>query len=385
MSVLPESFSALTFIGLWRPVHYKGWKALFYYLYTLVLFANSLTFIISEAVEMIFFNNGIFDFFNNSSMLITIIGMCGKMITVLHSRNIIIEIKKNLNQYPFKSRDNKENIIKKKFNRVIRFNVLSYASLFEISVVFYTVGKIFEDRPIGVLPCRAWLPFDYSTPIIYWIASAQQLITIIMSCNVDIAYDTFVSGVMLQICLQVKILKHRYQLMLAKLEEIRTSEIYDEKISTVIEKKLFADCVEYHIAILRMVKIVNLIFSKMIFIQYSFSTIILCSSVYAFSQMPAFSPEFIACLVYILCMFFQIFVLCMSGQRVTIEFADLTDTMYNTNWFSLSSHARKYMMMMMVKSSRPIEFVSGYLINLSLESFKRLIKLSYTIYSVLQS
>lgn len=68
-----------------------------------------------------------------------------------------------------------------------------------------------------------------------------------------------------------------------------------------------------------MVKIVNLIFSKMIFIQYSFSTIILCSSVYAFSQMPAFSPEFIACLVYILCMFFQIFVLCISGQRVTIE------------------------------------------------------------------
>lgn len=118
--------------------------------------------------------------------------------------------------------------------------------------MFYTAGKIFEERPIGVLPCRAWLPFDYSTPIIYWIASAQQLITIIMSCNVDIAYDTLVSGVMLQICSQVKILKHRYQLMLEKLEKIRNnSEIFDEKILTTIEKKLFADCVEYHIAILR--------------------------------------------------------------------------------------------------------------------------------------
>ncbi|KAK0171811.1 hypothetical protein PV328_005210 [Microctonus aethiopoides] len=356
MSVLPESFSALTCIGLWRPVHCKGWKAMFYYLYTLVLFANSLTFIISEAVEIIIFNNGIFDFFNNSSMLITIIGMCGKMITVLRSREIIIEMKKNLNQYPFKSRDDEENIIKNKFNRVIRFNALSYALLFEVSIVFYTAGKIFEERPIGVLPCRAWLPFDYSTPIIYWIASAQQLITIIMSCNVDIAYDTLVSGVMLQICSQVKILKHRYQLMLAKLEKIHNnSEIFDEKILTTIEKKLFADCVEYHIAIL--------------------STIILCSSVYALSQMSAFSPEFIACLVYILCMFFQIFVLCISGQRVTIEFADLTDTMYSTNWFSLSSHARKYMMMMMVKSSRPIVFVSGHLISLSLESFKRVRKI----------
>ncbi|CAD6210716.1 GSCOCT00013810001.3-RA-CDS, partial [Cotesia congregata] len=133
-----------------------------------------------------------------------------------------------------------------------------------------------------------------------------------------------------------------------------------------------------------MVKTVSRVFGPMIFIQYSFSSIILCSSVYSLAQMVPFSTEFIGCLGYILCMFYQIFVICMSGNQVTLEFEELSSEMYNTNWFLLSINAQKHVAMMMMSSVSPIIFSCGHIASLSLESFKRLLKLSYTIYNVFQ-
>ncbi|XP_057331115.1 odorant receptor Or1-like isoform X2 [Microplitis mediator] len=374
MAILKESFFVLTCIGLWRPVEWQGIKGTFYNCYTLLVILNSITFVISESMELIFFNHGIFDFFNNSSMLITIIGMCGKTITVVSNRGTIIKMIERFNGNPFSPRDYQEEIIHKNFNRMIRFNTLVYTVFFEVSVTVFTVGKIFEDRPPGVLPCRAWLPYDYSNNIIiYWVTASQQLLTIFMSANVDIAYDTLFPGMMMQVCAQLNVLKHRFRLTLDALENVSDDKM-DPVMAKTVEKKFFSE----------MVDTMSHVFGPMIFIQYSFSSIILCSSVYALSQMVPFSPEFIACSVYILCMFFQIFVICMSGNRVTLEFAELSTAMYNTNWFALSNNAQKHIVMMMMSSIKPIVFASGHVVTLSLESFKRLLKLSYTIYNVFQ-
>ncbi|XP_034952089.1 odorant receptor Or1-like [Chelonus insularis] len=206
-----------------------------------------------------------------------------------------------------------------------------------------------------------------------------------MSANVDIAHDTLFPGMLLQICAQLNILKHRFKVMLNTLQKIHIrDQIKQFETLKAIEKKLFADCVEHHVTILRLTDDVISIFSKMIFIQYSCSSIILCSSVYALSQMKPFSPEFIACAVYILCMFFQIFYICMSGNRVTLEFSELSAAMYDTNWYTLTNAGRKNMFIMMMRSLKPIVIASGHFVTLSLDSFKNLLKLSYTIYNVFQ-
>ncbi|XP_057331118.1 odorant receptor 33b-like isoform X2 [Microplitis mediator] len=310
--------------------------------------------------------------------------MCGKIITVVSNRGTIIEMIERFNGNPFSPRDNQEKIIHRNFNQMIRFNTLAYIVFFEASVTVYTMGKIFEERPPGVLPCRAWLPYDYSNNIIiYWLTASQQLLTVVMTANVDIAYDTLFPGMMMQVCAQVHILKHRFRLTLDALENVSDDKMDPVMVKTV-EKKFFSECVEYHLEILRMIDTMSHVFGPMIFIQYSFSSIALCSSVYALSQMVPFTPEFFGLSVYILCMFFQILYICMSGDRVTLEFAELSTAMYTTNWFALSNNAQKYIIIMMISSINPIVFASGHVVTLSLESFKRLLKLSYTIYNVFQ-
>lgn len=120
MPILKESFFALTCVGLWRPVDWRGIKGVLYNIYTLLVILSSVSFILSESVELIFFNEGIFDFFNNSSMLITVIGMCGKITTVIKNRGTIIEMMKNFQGKTFSPRDQQEEIIHKNFNRIIR-------------------------------------------------------------------------------------------------------------------------------------------------------------------------------------------------------------------------------------------------------------------------
>ncbi|CAD6221997.1 GSCOCT00013838001.3-RA-CDS, partial [Cotesia congregata] len=120
MVILKESFFALTCVGLWKPVDWRGIKGFFYNFYTLLVILSCVSFIFSESVELIFFSDGIFDFFNNSSMLITITGVCGKITTVIKNRGTIIEMMKKFQEKTFSPRDQQEEIIHKNYNRIIR-------------------------------------------------------------------------------------------------------------------------------------------------------------------------------------------------------------------------------------------------------------------------
>lgn len=115
---------------------------------------------------------------------------------------------------------------------------------------------------------------------------------------------------------------------------------------------------------------VNSIFTSVIFLQYSASSIIICASIYIVSQMPLFTTEFMAITMYLMCMLIQIFLLCITGNEATLECTNLANEIYSTNWLTLSNRSRKYLILMMIRTRRPIVFTSGHIISLSLDSFK---------------
>lgn len=136
----------------------------------------------------------------------------------------------------------------------LRFNTLCYAMFFEVSLIILILSKIFEGRSTGVLPYKAWLPYDYTAPIAYWLSTAQQLMTICISANVDIAFDTVFSGMMLRVCSTIDVFKHRFRVVLLNLKKARVDknkQLVESKLLKQLENKLFADCVEYHLAIHR--------------------------------------------------------------------------------------------------------------------------------------
>ncbi|XP_074110549.1 odorant receptor Or1-like [Cotesia typhae] len=239
-----------------------------------------------------------------------------------------------------------------------------------------------EAKLPDVLPYRGWLPFNYSQPSIYLLTASQQMVTFFIGCYVDIGFDTLFPGMMLYVSAQINILEHRFKNAVKILHELEVKNS-DSELMKNSEKILIGDWVEDHNCVLRFSDYIYGIFATPIFIQYCLSSVILCATVYSLSTIPVFTFEFISCIVYIITTVLQIFLVCMSAHQATLQFADLNDAIYSTDWFKLSHSAQKSMIVIALKTFRPVIFMSGGIITLSLESFKSVIKLSYSIYNVL--
>ncbi|XP_034939392.1 odorant receptor Or1-like [Chelonus insularis] len=252
----------------------------------------------------------------------------------------------------------------------------TWKSFVEIAVILFHTNKVYEGHREGSLPFKVWYPYDTSN--IYLFTFYQQIITVFLSANVNVAFDVLLVGMMMHICLQVNILKYRFRRMLNDVKK------YSLEKKETFEKITFSEYVTFHSSILRLVSNLTEIFSQTMFVQFGSSASILCTSMYVLSQTPVFTSDFLACFLYISCMFCQIFFPCLIGHQMTLEFANLNDAMYNTNWYAVSNNFRKCMNIIMIKSSKPILFSSGYVISLSLDVFKSLLKLSYSIFNVFQ-
>ncbi|XP_034948965.1 odorant receptor 94a-like [Chelonus insularis] len=359
MAVLPEAFFMLTSIGLWKSKKWETWKCILYYSYTLFLAYHFVTFFCFGFLGLILFCTDFIDLITNSSIVITMFTVPGKMITIIDNRKKILNFVKIFDQKEFKPRNEYEKEICNQYDRFI-------------------------SQQSGSLPFKAWYPYNTQSSNIHLFTSYQQVITVFMCANVHVAFDAVLLGMMVQICLQINILKYRFKKMLLQLEEtnvLQDQSIIDHKI---IEKKVFMDYTKFHSTILSMVDNMVEIFSFIMLVQFFCSSLIFCTSVYVLSQTPVFTTDFLACLVYIICMFFQVFFPCYIGNQMTIEFSELNNALYSTNWYALGTNVRKYMNFIMTKSSKPVVFSTGHIIALSLDAFKNLLKISYTIFNVFQ-
>lgn len=65
------------------------------------------------------------------------------------------------------------------------------------------------DLPKENLTYRAWIPFDYTLPSVFYLVFTHQLIGMMITAAVNVACDSLVSGLLQQICCQLEILKYR--------------------------------------------------------------------------------------------------------------------------------------------------------------------------------
>ena len=87
-------------------------------------------------------------------------------------------------------------------------------TLFCLVLVGSTCGiivltSLFTNFRTGELTYKAWLPFNYSSPALFFFVYTHQLISIITGALVNLACDCFICGLLLHICCQIEILDYR--------------------------------------------------------------------------------------------------------------------------------------------------------------------------------
>ncbi|XP_063982159.1 odorant receptor 46a-like [Diachasmimorpha longicaudata] len=387
MGLLQENFIYLRVNGLWSPIEWSSnnWKLQVYRLYTTFLITATYWFGITESINLFIIVDTIEDFSDNSFMLLTTIVICVKANMILSKKWEIRALIAAFEGHPHKPMNTDEEMIQATFNARIRLISCIFGAVGEISVLIMTVSVFFQGIPYGELPYKAWMPYDYSEPLMYWSTFCLQLLVVIFLANATIGFDTLLVGMFVLICAQFNILKYRLEKAIDEVE--RTSILTsDERISDVMKtcERRIIECVKYHREILRISEKMNSLFAGVIFVQYAASTIVICISVFMISQVPVLSTKILFIFCYLLCMLVQISSLCIAAHQATFESQQLLIGIFHLKWYVLSNRARGYLILMMVRTLRPVVFTSGHIAVLSVESFGTLLKRSYTAYTVLQ-
>ncbi|XP_057320809.1 putative odorant receptor 19b [Microplitis mediator] len=386
MTVVLRSLNVLTYAGVWKPVKWKGLKGRVYDSYTVIIIISHLTFLISGLMDMGFDDFEFAAMVDHLSLVVGYVQNFPKITSIVGYRRDIIDIIDKLNSFPLQLRNNEEKLIHAKYDRLDRIITFWFPTLGMTSIAWYTMRHFVAIDTAYGLPYRGYFPYNYSSnPIVYWCTAVEQMYSVICLAVVNAGFNVFLPTMMFQVCAKLNVLQHRFKLLIEKLETISTHEKNCNQLRlSKIERQLIRDWVENHIAILNLFKFSNLLFSKAVFIHYVTNTVVLCTVAYMLSQTPPSDLNFVTNVFFFMVMCSQQFLQCITAQQVTIEFENLNNEIFNTNWYTVRTTTIKSMLIIMFKTSRPVIFVTGHFVKLSLDSFKTIMKLSYTIFNVLE-
>ncbi|XP_053595328.1 odorant receptor 94a-like [Microplitis demolitor] len=383
MAILERNIFFLTLVGLWKPEHWKGFKAALYYFYIGLLTIVNHSFLLSGVLDFELRNIDAVVIFDNLSLLSCLITVRYKIVTVLYYRKSIEEFVNRFERDPFKAKDDEEEKIYIKFGKFTKTISILYTGLCTVGASWYSLGRILRMTPPDVMPYQGWFPYNYTTYKYYWPTAIYQLYAVCSAACVNFAYDTIFCSILYYLCAQTHILKYRFSVLVENLQKI--NEGNDGSVNVrEIERKMIGNWVDYHNDVLSLVEFVKSLFSTAIFVQYAASSLLICSITYTLSHTETRSINFVGTSMYVTAMTIQIFFQCIAANQVTVEFADITNALYSTNWYNLSNNVQKSMTIILAEPLKPTLISSGYFVILSLESFTKVIKLSYTIYNVIE-
>nr|AQN78442.1 olfactory receptor 40 [Meteorus pulchricornis] len=386
MSVLPATFRLLQLTGVWLPTHWHSsiLRSL-YQLFSIVVLFLIYCYVICGLVELAIDPAEMLNTTNDLLILISMITNCGKSVNVLICREKIIEILDILQRDPCQPRDEKEIAIQNEWNGIIWSSTFTYGMLLETTGVLGIIRIMALNLPMGMLPFKEWLPYDYSNGFAYWQAYSQELIALFISTNLCIAYDTLVRGLIMQVTSKLYIFQHRLVTLPETLQSMwNNNEEKLEMKKLQMEKKLIADCVHFHLIILKLANTVHTTFNLVVCLQYCLSGIIICFNVYNIAHVNLMSSGSAEIILFLCSMLYQIYMICQAGDEITLVSGSVSEAIYNMDWTTLNHSTVESLIIMMNRTLRPIVFTSGSLITLSRNSFMKVIKLSYSMYNVLQ-
>ncbi|XP_025266811.1 odorant receptor 46a-like [Camponotus floridanus] len=380
MKILSFNFFLYTISGMWRPIEWSSkCSKMLYSMLTCFTMYLLIIFTLTQLLDIILVIENIDDFATTSLLLLSTVSVLFKATAVITHRDEIANLIDTLQKKPCKVYTEEESNIQMKFDCTIRSYSIKYASMCLLSVIGGIIKGLHQILE-GQLPFRMWVPYDYTSPFLLWFTSIQMIVAVIFATFVNLATETTVLGFCLQICAQIEILKYRLQRMV-KSNEKETSKISLNDESN--ETYRLSECILHHLCIIRLAKMINKVFSQVIFIQFFVSILVLCISLY-YLYSHVIIIDIISLIIYVLCMFVQIFIYCWAGNEVILKSTGLSDAVYEMDWISMPINKQKDLLIIMKRSTRPIIFTSSFLVTLSLESYVNLLKASYAAFNFLR-
>nr|QNL14982.1 olfactory receptor 38 [Aulacocentrum confusum] len=376
-------FLLLSHVGLWQPCHWAAsWKAFIYKIFTVWNFIFFFIDMGSQIFDYFQLCENLSDYADNSFILLTMVGISIKMIYMIYNRRNIIELLKIIQSGSFIPRNQEEDKLRHEFENRMKWRTISFAIFMQMGTINLIISSIINLVPNRMTITKLYLPWNTKTSFMgFWMAFILQCISRWFDGLIIVACDGLVAGTMCRAAVQFEILQFRLKDLTSctLVKQDKTDKGDVERLETETIAKL----VREHLEIIRMVSKLNSIFGFVVFSQYWVSSIVLCVTVFVFSQVQVFDTRSAMLVTYIGCMYFQVYLLCSAGNEMTSQSSNLATYIYMCEWEDLTINTKKSLLLIMIRTCKPLKFTSWQLIELSIASFSQIVRFSYSAYNVL--
>nr|ALM26215.1 odorant receptor 26 [Athetis dissimilis] len=226
-----------------------------------------------------------------------------------------------------------------------------------------------------------WINVDYNRQSMFILVLAYSYYVTTLVGIANTTMDAFMATVLNQCKAQLRILRMEFESLPARaaaLSQARAAP-YEAVLLALFKERLM-----HYEKITETAKMLQDIFGTAILVQFGIGGWILCMAAYKIISLNVLSVEFASMTLFICCILTELFLYCYYGNEVTYESERVSQSIYSMEWRRERPAFRRSLVLVMERAKRPLRPAAGLVIPLSLDTFVKIIKSSYTFYAVLR-
>nr|WCC57357.1 odorant receptor 22 [Papilio dardanus] len=326
---------------------------------------------------------------NTLFILLTTLNTLGKQLA-FNVRTARIDRVINIINGPLFAPGNKyqDEITRHNATSMLRLLRMYHCAIF-LCALMWTIFPI-VNRALGEdVQFTGYFPFDTSETPVFELTVTYMSLLITVQAYGNVTMDCTIVAFYAQAKTQLKMLRYDLQ-HLADTEENKDNQTFILNYKDVesitfrtIFHRNFVTCVQHHQQILWFVKEIQSIFAEAMVVQFFVMAWVICMTVYKIVGLNILSAEFFSMAMYLGCMLAQLFIYCYYGTLLKYESECVNQSIYESQWTCLSPAARRLLLILMERCSRPLAPSIAYIVPMSIDTYISILKSSYTLFTFL--
>ncbi|XP_055701263.1 odorant receptor Or2-like [Phlebotomus papatasi] len=263
------------------------------------------------------------------------------------------------------------NLLQEVGKKAHRFSIMNVCLSLTTGACFliYPVFTGMQDLPYGV-----YVPFlNTSNRFTYKLLYLYEILATPPGVTLYIPFSNLVISFFLFAHTLMQILRYKLNILMDPEKD------QDEKMT---EKKLKI-AIKYHQVLIVLIDDINSLVVSVSFIEIIFFTMLLCALLFVLNIVELLPQICLSCL-YIVLIMTQLFTLYWGANEVTVESLKVREALYDMPWYNMNEKCKKLLLIVMIRSSRPLQIVAGNIYPVTLQMFQSLANVSYSYFTILR-
>ncbi|KAG5683122.1 hypothetical protein PVAND_012422 [Polypedilum vanderplanki] len=227
----------------------------------------------------------------------------------------------------------------------------------------------------GEFNVSMWFPYDTSkenSAILFYLCASYQLIEAFLYSNANVMVDAICFLPMIYL---IAMLEH----LCDNLENLK-----EQKDQEFDNYKELLNCVNYQRTIVELTRRTEAIFAKVVAIQGSLLSIILCTIALALTTLTL--PEELSTMLkfssFMMAMVFQLAIPCYYGAMISLQYDKISYSAFYSDWILEDLKYRKDFKFFMQNTTRKIKLSAFGLYDINFQTFGKVLNMAYSLYAV---